>query len=939
MENSRTCDVCNVNVHRASFAKHLRIKIHLKNIEQNEMIIPEWFFKEEKTPIKKKIQKVFNPKTLKQIARQNIKLTDKELDKEIAKTMINPYYFIDENLEIGFKINLESHNISHTNSLLNIIPNFADVGIETRYVNKILKELSVIYARLINQYKFNYHVLFSASFYKINEEDQRSDEIELFSNLNINNNLTESDINNIDIKSQLEHQIQSQETKESGWIFDKINSMKIRFYKTDELNGSSYVKIPLRSNALINIKNNDKYCFIWSILASLHPCENDHPNRVSNYIQYFNELNFQSFDFTNGFKCSDVHKFNELNNLSINKFELNFYQDKNKWKHNLIAIEISKNRSDRVVDLLIYKNHFALIKKINVFLGDLHKNFICRRCLNSYTSENMLKIHKPKCEINDITTIRTSSDSHLHWKKHFHKIPLYFRIYADFEADNEKDNSSMGNKTTNIYKQNPVLNGYEIVSELEDVLQRGYHKSPLGYDNVDWFVDEVIKLENKMAFYFKKTKKDIIMTEKNEDYKNNNICRFCEKNIESNKVRDHCHLTGKYRGPAHSKCNINVTQKQSNFIPFIFHNFSNYDCHMFFKKLVDKKKDKVDFEIIPKTNEEYISVTYGCIRFIDSYRFLSSSLDSLVKTLVDNSHKTLEDFEEEIVANDEILNIVNEIKMLITEDKYKNDSSKDLKKDYPDKINELEEALLDYMGENDPKILKTGFPDKWKYLTKKLAYPYEYFNSVEDYEKPVDNLKKEHFFSKLKNKCPDDEEIERTKEIIKIFNIKNGEELTEIYLKSDVLLPACVFEKFIKVSVNEFKINPLYCVSLPGYTWECGLKYTGINLQTLQDKDLILTLENNIRGGVSSVMGDRYVKSDENKKIIYIDATNLYGYSVIQPLPYDEIEMWHGDPDLYMNWLEEMLKTPDDSDIGYFIEADLRYPDNIKENKEFSILS
>ena len=183
----------------------------------------------------------------------------------------------------------------------------------------------------------------------------------------------------------------------------------------------------------------------------------------------------------------------------------------------------------------------------------------------------------------------------------------------------------------------------------------------------------------------------------------------------------------------------------------------------------------------------------------------------------------------------------------------------------------------------------------------------------------------------MKNKCPDDEEIERTKEIIKIFDIKDGEELTEIYLKSDVLLLACVFEKFIEVSVNEFGINPLYCVSLPGYTWECGLKYTGINLQTLQDKDLILTLENNIRGGISGVEGDRYVKSDENEKILYIDANNLYGHSMSQPLPYDEIEMWHGDPDLYMNWLEEILNTPDDSDIGYFVEADLRYPDNITE--------
>ena len=86
MDNSRTCDVCNVNIHRASFAKHLKSKKHLENLEKNEMIIPEWFFKEEKSPIKKKIQKVYNPKTLKQLVREKIKLDDKEL----AKIMMNP---------------------------------------------------------------------------------------------------------------------------------------------------------------------------------------------------------------------------------------------------------------------------------------------------------------------------------------------------------------------------------------------------------------------------------------------------------------------------------------------------------------------------------------------------------------------------------------------------------------------------------------------------------------------------------------------------------------------------------------------------------------------------------------------------------------------------------------------------------------------------------
>ena len=111
------------------------------------------------------------------------------------------------------------------------------------------------------------------------------------------------------------------------------------------------------------------------------------------------------------------------------------------------------------------------------------------------------------------------------------------------------------------------------------------------------------------------------------------------KKIIDNKVRDHCHLTGNYRRATHSICSINVTQKQKIFIPFRFHNFSNYDCHRFFKKLIDKKNDKVKFDNVSKLNEEYISMTYGCIRFIDSNRFLSSSLDSIVETLVDNSQK------------------------------------------------------------------------------------------------------------------------------------------------------------------------------------------------------------------------------------------------------------------------------------------------------------
>ena len=90
-----------------------------------------------------------------------------------------------------------------------------------------------------------------------------------------------------------------------------------------------------------------------------------------------------------------------------------------------------------------------------------------------------------------------------------------------------------------------------------------------------------------------------------------------------------------------------------------------------------------------------------------------------------------------------------------------------------------------------------------------------------------------------------------------MFNIENGEEIRKLYFKKDVILLKCVIEKGIKVTISEFDINPLYCVALPGYTSQCGLICTDISLQTLQDKDMILVLVNNIRGGILSVMSDR----------------------------------------------------------------------------------
>ena len=143
--------------------------------------------------------------------------------------MINPYYFTDRNLKAGFKINLDSHHINHANSKLTVLPKNPEFRIEVRYIIKIRKELSIIYARVISQYEFRYQTVFSSRFDKQDENNQVLDEKELFINVNINHNLTQTDIDSIDVKSPLEHQIQQQEMKDSGCRFDKNNSTTVYF--------------------------------------------------------------------------------------------------------------------------------------------------------------------------------------------------------------------------------------------------------------------------------------------------------------------------------------------------------------------------------------------------------------------------------------------------------------------------------------------------------------------------------------------------------------------------------------------------------------------------------------------------------------------------------------------------------------------------------------
>ena len=436
-------------------------------------------------------------------------------------------------------------------------------------------------------------------------------------------------------------------------------------------------------------------------------------------------------------------------------------------------------------------------------------------------------------------------------------VPI--RVYADFECIKQPQKASKV-----LFKQIPIAVGFYVISPFGNK-----YNSYFGTDCNEWFVKEMLILEQEANKYFK-TNLELEMSQEEEvQFEQAEECWLCENPLDDTKVRDHDHLTGKYRGAAHNICNIQSQQRLSSFVPIFLHNFSGYDIHLIFEELLIQAFEKgYEPKIIPKSMENYVSVQIGCLRFLDSYRFLSSSLDELVKSL---------------------------------------DS-------------------LPIMDEN-------GFKDKL--FKKKLAYPYEYLN-LDNFREPL-NLTKEDYWSTLTQSYPSDDDIKRTQELIDKNNIKNGQELTMLYLKMDVLQLADVFENFVESSTREYKINPLYSYALPGYTWKASLKLTNIKVDFIKDKNLLVLLENNIRGGISSVMGDRHVQSDENKQILYIDANNLYGWAMSQYLPTGEFEIVPLNPCNYTDnynleqLVEDLLQIPDDNEYGFFIECDLEYPAEIKE--------
>ncbi|XP_057296192.1 uncharacterized protein LOC130625142 [Hydractinia symbiolongicarpus] len=373
-------------------------------------------------------------------------------------------------------------------------------------------------------------------------------------------------------------------------------------------------------------------------------------------------------------------------------------------------------------------------------------------------------------------------------------------------------------------------------------------------------------------------------------YDSAETCHICMKPFsdENRKIRDHCHYTGLYRGPAHNTCNLKY--RIPNHVPVIFHNLSGYDAHLFIREL-GEKYDTQDTGCIAENTEKYISFNvrikvpiagmgYGEtykkieIRFIDSCRFMPSSLEKLAKNLDDKQCKN--------------------IRWYFTED------------------------------------------DTFKLMRRKGVYPYECMDGWQRFE-DTEIPPKEAFYSNLNMNSISDEEYEHAQKVWDAITPKGPEttmgDYHGVYLVTDVLLLADIFQNFRGTSHGNYKLDPAHFYSAPGLAWKAALKYTGVRLELLSDPDMLLMFERGIRVGITQAvhryarannkyMEDQYDHSQESSYLQYLDANNLYGWAMQQPLPAHGFK-WVSNIEVIDK--KKIEKLVSDNKHGYLLEVDIDY--------------
>ena len=552
-------------------------------------------------------------------------------------------------------------------------------------------------------------------------------------------------------------------------------------------------------------------------------------------------------------------------------------------------------------------SHYVYIKDCSRLLNSQkskfrNKSYFCKYCHTGFGTQELLNKHYEKgcMEVEGQQIEMPTPDEKLKFKHHFKKLRCPFVIYADFECLTEelKQPEDDEMKTYKYQEHKPCGFMLNLVNAVDNTNQEFLYR---GDDAVDVFCKKINEIRDEIKEKMQE-KKEIEMTDEDKkDFETATHCFFCgdkfknsyknEKEAEKyKKVRDHCHFTAKFRGCAHSMCNLNFCNRFFK-IPVFFHNMKNYDGHLIIQN-AEKLSNKKKIDVIAQNSEKFLNIGFDSLSVKDSFSFITASLEKLVSMT-----------------------------------KYDNTDEKERSKWV---LRENWQSNFRYSSKND--IIKTE--KCLDLLTEKGVYPYDYMNAFDKFS-DEQLPSKEQFYSRLAEEDITNDDYNKAKQIWKHFDIQNMGEYHDLNLKTDVLLLTDVFENFRDMCLSYYGLDPVYYYTLPNFAFDAMLKLTGIEIDLVYNQEMYEMIEAGLRGGMTQTtckkveannkyMGSDYDKNKASSYINYLDANNLYGLSMIQKLPYRSLK-WDD------KITEDDIISYDNGRTGYILEVDLEYPKELHD--------